>query len=316
MVGAGDATGDRLAQGLGLFVDLLEHEVLEAALLGGLGRPVDGRDDPLDLGAVDVGDRHAPWPQVGDVAVLEEHHLVRVGQDGRHVAREEALAIGQPDHEGHVLAGPDKPVGLAAVHHGDGVGALGLAQGGPDRVGEVAGVGLLDHVCEGFGVGLGGELVASRHQPVAQLPEVLDDPVVDDRDLAGAVLVWVGVEVVRPAVRGPASVGEADRRMRRPIRDRGLEIGQLPGPFLDEQVPTVIDQRDPSRVVAPILQAPQPLDEDRAGLPGPRVSNDAAHTRLISRSAAIVPATIRSEVQGGAPRRHWPEDSPLARDLV
>ena len=34
----------RLAQRFGLLVDLLEHEVLVAALLGGLGRPVDGRD--------------------------------------------------------------------------------------------------------------------------------------------------------------------------------------------------------------------------------------------------------------------------------
>ncbi len=40
-------TGDRLAQRLGLLVDLLEHEVLVAALLGGLGRPVDRRDRAL-----------------------------------------------------------------------------------------------------------------------------------------------------------------------------------------------------------------------------------------------------------------------------
>ena len=44
VVRAGHPTGDGLAQRLGLLVDLLEHEVVVAALLGGLGRPVDGGD--------------------------------------------------------------------------------------------------------------------------------------------------------------------------------------------------------------------------------------------------------------------------------
>ena len=47
----------RLAERLGLLVDLLEHEVVVAALLGGLGRPVDDRLGPLADVAVDVGDR-------------------------------------------------------------------------------------------------------------------------------------------------------------------------------------------------------------------------------------------------------------------
>ena len=41
-VPAGGAVGDRVGDGVGLFVDLLEHERLVAALLGGLGVPVDG----------------------------------------------------------------------------------------------------------------------------------------------------------------------------------------------------------------------------------------------------------------------------------
>ena len=40
-VGADRAVGDRLGDGVGLLVDLLEHEGLVAALLGGVGVPVD-----------------------------------------------------------------------------------------------------------------------------------------------------------------------------------------------------------------------------------------------------------------------------------
>ena len=43
----------------GLLVDLLEHEVVEAALLGGLRRPVHARHEPLARRPVDAGDRDA-----------------------------------------------------------------------------------------------------------------------------------------------------------------------------------------------------------------------------------------------------------------
>ena len=231
-----DPAGDRLAQRFGLLVDLLEHEMLVAALLGGLGRPVDGRDRALDRRAGDVGDGDAPRPDVGHVAVLEEDDLVGVGEDGRDIRGEEALAVAEADDERHVLPGADQPIALADVHDHDGVGALEPGQRVADGVGQVAPVGLLDEVGDRLGVGLGGQRVAAGLEPVAQLAEVLDDAVVDDRDLAGAVAVRVGVEVVRPAVGRPARVGEADRGVRRPVGDGGLEVDQLAGPLLHEQV--------------------------------------------------------------------------------
>ena len=99
--------------------------------------------------------------------------------------------------------------------------------------------------------------MAAGLEPVAKLAEVLDDPVVDDRDLARAVLVRMSVEVVGPAVGRPPRVREADRRVRRTIRDRSAEIGQLAGLLLDEQVAAVIDQRDARGVVAAVFEAAQ-----------------------------------------------------------
>ena len=54
LVGAAHPAGDRLAQGGRLLVDLLEHEMVEAALLGGLGRPGDRGHGALDR----AGRRH------------------------------------------------------------------------------------------------------------------------------------------------------------------------------------------------------------------------------------------------------------------
>ena len=222
-------------------------------------------------------------PDVGDVALLEEDDPVRVGEDRRDVARDEALLAVQPDDERHVLAGADEPADLALVHDDERVGALELAERGADGVGEVALVGLLDEVGDRLGVGLGGERVAARLEPVAELAEVLDDPVVDDRDVAGAVLVGMGVQVVRPAVGRPAGVGEADRGVRRPVGDRGLEVRELAGLLLDEQVAVLVDEGDPGRVVAAVLEPLEALDQDRPRLPGPGVADDAAHVAVLLR---------------------------------
>ena len=107
-----------------------------------------------------------------------------------------------------------------------------------DGVGEVALVRLLDEVGERLGVGLGRQAMAARLETVAQLAEVLDDPVVDDRDVARAVLVGMGVEVVRAAVGRPARVGQPDGGVGRPIGDRRRRFASLPAFFSTNRSPS------------------------------------------------------------------------------
>jgi hypothetical protein len=123
--------------------------------------------------------------------------------------------------------------------------------------------------------------VAAGGEPVAQLAEVLDDPVVDHRDLAGAVLVRVRVEVVRAAMGGPPGVGEADRGMGRAVGDGGPQVLELACLLGDEQVAGVVHERDASGIVAAVLEPPEALDEDRACFPGPGVADDAAHAAWV-----------------------------------
>ena len=188
------------------------------------------------------------------------------------------------------------------------VRALELAEGVPDRLGDVALVGLLDEMGDRLGVGLGGEGVPARLEPVAQLAEVLDDPVVDDRDLARAVAVRVRVQVVRASVRRPARVGESDGRVRGPVGDGGLEVDQLAGALLDEQVAGVVHERDPGRVVAAVLEPLEALDEDRARLPRTGVADDAAHTIESPLSLRTMSWRLVPEGGGDAPASHPPVD--------
>ena len=242
--GARDPARQRLPQRVGLLVDLLEHEVLIAALLGGLGRPLDRLGDALHRPALDVGYHDPVGPQVGDVALLEEDDLARVGQDRGDVGGEERLALAEPDDERHVLARPDESIALVAVHDRERIRTLEPPQRGARRVGDVARVRLLDQVGDGLRVRLGRQLVAARLEPVTQLLEVLDDPVMDHRDPAGAIDLGVGIDVVRAAMCRPAGVRQAHGSMRRALGDRGSQVAQLARALLDEEVALVVDQRD------------------------------------------------------------------------
>ena len=184
---------------------------------------------------------------------------------------------------GTLWRAPTSRSGLAPVEHGHGVGAVGLAQRGAHGIGDVARVGLLHEVGEHLRVGLRAEAMAPREQAVPQVPEVLDDAVVDDRDIAGAVDVGMGVEVVGPAVGRPAGVGEADRRLGRGVEQRGAQVGQLARALLHEQLARCRDEGDAGRVIAAVLEAREALEQDGRRVARPDVSDDAAHAAQGSR---------------------------------
>ena len=106
----------------------------------------------------------------------------------------------------------------------------------------------LDEVRDDLGVGLGDEPVALALELALQIEVVLDDAVVDDDDLAGAVAVRVRVLLGRPSVRRPARVADAVVAVERVQRDGLLEVRELAGaaPQLDRAVPAR-RRRPPSR---------------------------------------------------------------------
>ena len=94
-------------------------------------------------------------------------------------------------------------------------------------------------------------------QLLLEIQVVLDDAVVDDDDLAGAVAVRMGVLFGRPAVRGPARVadavvaGERDRAAMTSSRFDSL-------PALRRKLDVaVVHDRHAGRVVAAIFELPQ-----------------------------------------------------------
>ena len=207
-VPAGGAVGDRLGDGVGLFVDLLEHERLEAALLGGVLVPVHGLGRALHDDAVGRHDGDAVGLQDDELAVFEVLHRAGLGEEGGYGGGDELLALAATDHERALAAGAHQRFGLVEAHRDEREVALQLGVGGAHGLGEVAGVVVGDQVGDHLGVGLGGEGAAFGAQALAQRHVVLDDPVDDHVDAVLGVEVGVGVLLAHAPVGGPAGVGD------------------------------------------------------------------------------------------------------------
>src|SRR5262249_53428624 len=104
--------------------DLLEHVVIEEALLGIARIPVDLLD--VRFNGVVVGVENLPGVAAQDahLAILEIDHALRLAQQGGRVAGQKLLAIADADDERAPKASADQQVRSVAANDGEAVGSL------------------------------------------------------------------------------------------------------------------------------------------------------------------------------------------------
>ena len=88
-----DAAQHGIADCPWLLKDLLEHEVLVAALLGHDGVPKNVRDLPLDEFALKIGQTDAIGGEDGHISIGKEEHVTGVAEDRGHIGGDEVFAI-------------------------------------------------------------------------------------------------------------------------------------------------------------------------------------------------------------------------------
>ena len=266
-------------------MNLLEQEVRIAVLLRLLRFPVDGDDARLDGGAVQLLHADPVRRRGDDLAFAEQRDPLRVRDQRGDVAAHEDLAASEPDDQRRVHARADNPVGLIGGDDHQRARTLHAIERAANRAREVTVEGVLDEMGNHLGVGLAEELVAARHQLGAQLAIVLDDAVVNDVDAPGAVLVRMRVLERRTSVRRPARVADADRARRRALGlDLAGEVSDLVGVLDRRDVAVRVDDRDPGRVVAPVLETAKAVEQDRCCGTGAGVADDAAHGTSLERT--------------------------------
>ena len=120
-------------------------------------------------------------------------------------------------------------------------------------------------VSDDEGVPLGAQLLG-------QLAPVLDDAVVHDGEVAGAVQVGVGVGLGGVPVGGPPGVADAGGHALGTVFDHLAQVleragaGRRPGPATGP----VGLQGHPGGVVAPVLETLEPVEQDAQDLARPR----------------------------------------------
>ena len=239
-----------------------------------------------------------------------------------------AGAVGAPGDQRRRPAGGDDQVGLGGVHDGHGEGALHPAAGRPGRrrPGPIPSAMPCSTRWARTSVSVSERSswpAATSSSPSSTWFSMIP---LWTRASAPVQSVWgwaLGSD--GPAVGGPAGVADARGGRRRGVADRPGQLGQLarPPPHPD---PVAVDQGHARRVVAPVLQAAQAVEEERGG-PARARSRRRCRTcprlRRVRRrrSAGLTdaegpasrPGTRISHAASAWPRRSPPRPSPGRR---
>ena len=205
-----DAAQDRFARGRRLLEDFLEHEVLVAGLLRHDRVPEHALRDFGNRPIEEVGELHARPRDHGHFLVAEEDDVACVAEDRGDVRGDEELAVAEPDDDRRAVSDGDDLFGIVCRDQNQReeprirCSARLTAFSSPSSLGFA-----LDEVRDDFRVGFSDELVPLALQFVLQIEIVLDDSVVHDDNLAGAVPVRVGVLFGGPAMGGPPRMPDA-----------------------------------------------------------------------------------------------------------
>jgi hypothetical protein len=131
-------------------------------------------------------------------------------------------------------------------------------------------------VRDDLGVRLRDERVPFLLKLALQVEVVLDDAVVDDDDAAGAVAMRVRIFLGRTSVGRPARVADAVVPVERVAGQHFFQTRELAGasPQLDR---AVAHDGDARRVIPPVLEPAESVDQNWKDLLVADVSDDPAH---------------------------------------
>ena len=266
-----------------LVVDLLGHEVREAALLGGGRIPVDVIGLPHPRGPVKVDDARTLGRDGDNLVLVELKRLTSRTDEGRNVGAKEGLTVADTHDQRAVAAGTHHDPGLVGMHGQQSESTLQLRHDLAHSLGEVTDlvVGTRQQLGDYLGIGLAQEHDAIIDQGGPQSVKVLDDAVVDQRQLTVlATAVGVRILVGRCPMGGPPGVPDRGVRLGQWLQGQGSdEVGQLPCALGGHDV-VPSDQGHAGRVVATVLEPGQALHDY---LKGPAVdlrsyiSHDSTH---------------------------------------
>src|SRR4029077_6918877 len=136
---------------------------------------------------------------------------------------------------------------------------------------------LFDEVSNDFGIGLRGELMTFFDELFLQAEVILDDAIVYDDDLAGAVAMRMSVFFRGAPVSSPSGVANAIAAVERFEADDLFQVAQLAFGAANLQLVPIAGNGDSSRIVSAVFETSQAFDNDRNYFFLADISDDATH---------------------------------------
>ena len=224
---------------------------------------------------------HAIGGQDRQIAVGQEEHIAGVAENRGDIRCHEVLVIPEADHDGRAIARRHDLVRIGARNHGQREHAGELFDRRAHGLFEIRLEVLLDEVGHDLGIGFGSKNVAFRFQLVLQGEVVFDDTVVYDDDVAVAIAVGVGILFRRTAMGGPTGVTDAEAPGQR-IGSNGIfEVVQLAFGAANLELSVIAVDRQSRRIVSPIFQPFQSIQNDWHCVVCPYIPDDSAHAFII-----------------------------------
>ena len=279
-----------VGNGARLLPDLLQHEVLVAALFRLDGIPENARDVAMDGLAVEIGKLHSRQRQDGHVPVGKKINVAGVMKDAGDIGGNERFAFAHADHNRRPKASGNNLVGLAGRENSQRKRATQPLHGQAHsrfeenwlsgRFGFL--LHLFDQVRNDLGVGFGDEDVALLGEFPLQVKVILDDAVMHHDNAAGAVAMWMCVLFGGSPVGGPACVADAEGALDRMLAKHFFQVRQLArrAPNLKHGAVGIADC-NPRRIVAAIFEPPQAFDDDGDDFLWTHIADDAAHKAIV-----------------------------------
>ena len=278
---------ERVAQGARLLEDFLLHEVAEGAEFHGGGVGADFLHFALDDLVVCIGHGEAFAGEFHHVAFFQVGHAAGGTGHGQRVGCEERFVLANRHHQRGAGARTHHHVGVVACKHGDRISAVQALDRRTHRGEQVAArlaarvrVGLVDQVRDDFGVRLRFKAVTDGLQFFTQRFVVFDDAVVHQGD-GVAREMRVRVDGIRPAMRGPARVRDADGAVQVAGLCLGIEIGHARHGARALELAIALNG-DAARVIAAVFQTAQAFDQDGNDIARGNRANDTAHVDFSS----------------------------------
>ena len=289
---------DRIAQGLRLVVNFLEHEVRIAALLRSGHLPLDVLRGLAHGRTVCVIELRGVLREHDHIAVVEIHDAARIRQDGRDIRGDEVLALAEAEDQWTVLLDGDHGIRPVGAEDAERIAALDPAERQADGLHQIVFLFIIvfQQIGDDLRVRLGAERLALLQQELLQRQEILNDAVVHDADAAVRGQLRMRILVRGCAVRRPAGMADAEiagerRAVFRLCAQDGqtaLGLGELQLPFRKNT--------QSSGIIAAILQTGKAVQQNGSCLLRTGITNNSTHKNNLHTSGQIHDLRCRTEI--------------------